>query len=138
MALLPEVGYGTVVLNQGNDDVGCIGTCSHVTSEAELIALAAVLAYNGEFGESMISMKKYESSPPVVTEFTVAQKAKTKGRLELQLVFENGKKEWIKIKEYYNDEAAITAMKTAIMAESAGAFGISSKVASINEKFIAA
>lgn len=138
MALLPEVGYGTVKLNQGNDDVGCIGTSSHVTSEAELIALAGVLSYNGEFGEEMISMKKYESAPLSVTEFTAEVKAKTKGRLELQLVFENGKKEWIKIKEFYNDEDMITAMKNAIIAESSGAFGISSKVASVNATFIAA
>lgn len=138
MALLPEVGYGTVKLNQGNDDVGCIGTSSHVTSEAELIALAGVLAYNGEFGEELISMTKFESAPFAVTEFTAEIKAKQKGRLELQLVFENGKKEWIKIKEFYNDEDMITAMKNAIIADSAGAYGISSKVSSVNVSFIAA
>lgn len=138
MALLPEVGYGTAKFNQGNDDVGFTASSSHVKSEAELIALAVVLSFNGEFGEEMISMTKSESAPFAVTEFTAEVKAKQKGRLEMQLVFENGKKEWIKIKEYYNDEDMITAMKNAIISESAGAFGVSSKVSSVNVSFIAA
>ena len=96
------------------------------------------LLSTNSFSKEEISMKKYESAPLSVTEFTAEVKAKTKGRLELQLVFENGKKEWIKIKEFYNDEDMITAMKTAIIAESSGAFGISSKVSSVNATFVAA
>lgn len=133
--LKTDTTFGSVKYNQGNDDVGCLMSCAHVRSEAELIALADVFAYNGEFGEEFISMIKQEGTVPTVAEFTADELAKEKGRLVLELVFENGKKHKITVPDYPNDETLITAMKGVIMAKSAGAFGVNSAVTAVNTTF---
>lgn len=134
MGLLnPKYGIGT--LNQGNDDVKCQVSSSHVNTEAELIALVELFSHGGEFGEEMISMSRDESAPVAVTEFTADEKKNAKGLVELELVFENGKKEKIKLNNYFNDNALIGLMITEIMNKSAGAFGTASKVVAVNVKF---
>lgn len=134
--LKPEIGFGSVKYNQGNDDVACMMSCSHVRSEAELVALAEVFAYGGEFGAEMISMQKYEGAVPAVADFTAEELGKEKGRLTLELVFENGKKHKITISNYLNDEDLITAMKNKILLATAGSFGVQSGITAVNTTFV--
>lgn len=133
--LKSEIGFGSVKFNQGNDDVSCMMSCSHVRSEKELTELAEVFAYGSEFGQEMVSMIKYEDTVPTVVEFSTTELAKDKGRLTLTLVFENGKKHTLAIADYLNDETLISDMKAGILAKSAGAFGVASKVVTVNESF---
>ena len=133
--LKTEIGFGSIKYNQGNDDVGCMMSCSHVRSEAELIELAGVFAYGSEFGQEMLSQIKYEETIPTVVEFSSTELAKDKGTLALTLVFENGKKHSLTLFDYPNDDTLIADMKTAILAKSAGAFGVPSKVTQVNESF---
>jgi len=133
--LKTELAFGSVKYNQGNDDLAALMSCSHVRSESELIALANLFLYGGEFGAEFISMQRYEDNVPTVAEFTAEEKTKDKGRLELQLVFQNGKKHTITIADYYNDETLITAMKTVITNATAGAFGVQSVVSAVNTTF---
>lgn len=133
--LRTQLAFGSVKYNQGNDDVSAGMSCGHVRSESELTALAEIFAYDGEFGAEFISMMKYEDTVPTVAEFTADEKLKDKGRLELELVFENGKKHTISIADYYNDETLVTAMKTAALNSTAGAFGVQSTVTAVNTNF---
>lgn len=137
MALDAKISFGTVAFNQGNDDVGCIMSTSHATTQEELENLAEIFAYAGEFGQRMLSMQKYETAPVTTTEWTATTKGKTKGRLEIEFVFENGKKHKLNIGHFYNDEDLINAMVTEIKAKSAGAFGVTAKVETVNLNFIA-
>lgn len=130
-----EIGFGSIKYNQGNDDVGCMMSCSHVRSEKELNELGEVFAYGSEFGQEMLSQIKYEETVPTVVEFSSTELAKDKGTLALTLVFENGKKHSLTLFDYPNDDTLIADMKTAILAKSAGAFGVSSKVTQVNESF---
>ena len=133
--LKTEIGFGSVKFNQGNDDVSAMMSCSHVRSETELTELAEVFAYGTEFGQEMLSQIKYEETVPTVTDFTVDELAQDKGRLELELVFENGKKHKLNISNYPYDSALITAMKNSILGKSAGAFGVTTVVSSVNTTF---
>ena len=132
--LRTAIGFGSVKFNQGNDDMACMMSCSHVTSEVELTELAEVFGYNGEFGAEMLSQLKYDRVPTVV-EFSTTELAKDKGTLVLTLVFENGKKHTLTLFDYLNDDTLIADMKTAILAKSSGAFGVPSKVSQVNESF---
>jgi len=130
------INFTAITFGQGNDDVGFTATTPHVNSESEITALADVLACNGEFGQKMHTTTRYETVPGTVTPFTSTVKAKQRGRLKLSLIFESGKKGSITIADYFNDEDAITAMRTAILAKSAASWGaINSKVITVNAEF---
>lgn len=134
--LKTEIGFGSVKFNQGNDDVSAMMSCSHVRSETELTELAGVFAYGSEFGQEMLSQIKFEETVPTVVEFATVELAQDKGRLELELVFENGKKHKLSISNYLNDPDLITAMKNSILGKSAGAFGVTTVVSAVNTTFI--
>ena len=51
------------------------------------------------------------------------------------LVLKKKKKHSLTFFDYPNDDTLIADMKTAILAKSAGAFGVSSKVTQVNESF---
>lgn len=130
------ISFAAITYGQGNDDVGFTATTPHVNSETEITALADVLACNGEFGQKMYTTTRYETAPNAVTAFTAEVKAKQRGRLKLSLEFESGKKGSITIEDYFNDEAAITAMKNVILAKTAAAWGvINSPVITVNAEF---